>query len=215
MIRIAVVRPAMYLVVAICALVLPTAASAQNPAGSTGLDVLKPGDAVRITVWQKPEMSGEFVVAGDGSIADPFYMDVNVANLPFATASQRIRAHVERFERTNMVLVEPLVRVSVGGEVRQPNLLTVRPETTIAQAVMLAGGPTDRGNLGKVKVFRGGQELRVNASRADNQAPTLVRSGDLIVVTRNTSLLRDRIGPLASVTAAIASLAFYISRSID
>lgn len=215
MIRIAVVRPAMYLLVATCALVLPPVVSAQSSPANTGADVLRPGDAVRITVWQKPEMSGEFAVAGDGSIADPFYMAVNVANLPFATAAQRIREHVERFERTNMVLVEPLVRVSVGGEVRQPNLLIVRPETTVAQAVMLAGGPTERGNLGKIKVFRGAQEVHVNASRADNQAPAFVRSGDLIVVTRKTSLLRDHIGPLASVTAAIASLAFYISRSID
>lgn len=214
MIPIAAVRTAMYLLVATYAFFFPVAASAQNPAASAA-DVLRPGDIVRIIVWQKPEMSGEFAVAGDGSIADPFYMNVNVGNLPFATAAQRIREHVERFERTNMVLVEPLVRISVGGEVRTPNLQNVRPETTIAQAVMLAGGPSERGNLGNVKVFRGGQEIRVNANRVDSQAPMLVRSGDLIVVTRKTSLLRDRIGPLASVTAAIASLAFYISRSID
>jgi polysaccharide export outer membrane protein len=205
----------MYWLMAACTLVFPIIASAQNPAATPGGDALRPGDAVKITVWQKPEMSGEFIVAADGSIADPFYMEVNVANLPFAAAAQRIRAHVERFERTNMVLVEPLLRISVGGEVRTPNLQSVRPETTIAQAVMLAGGPSERGNLGNVKVFRDGREIKVNANRVDNQAPTLVRSGDLIVVTRKTSLLRDRIGPLASVTAAIASLAFYISRSID
>ena len=30
--------------------------------------VLSPGDSVRIVVWRKPEMSGDFIVGPDGTI---------------------------------------------------------------------------------------------------------------------------------------------------
>lgn len=213
MIRLANTQSAFWALVLSSAVLYPAAAAAQASPGNN-IDALQPGDAVRITVWQKPEMSGEFVVAADGTVADPFYMTVNVAGVPYATAVQRIREHVERYERTNMVLVEPLVRVSVGGEVRQPNLVMARPETTIAQVIMMAGGPTDRANLGKVKVYRTNQQMSVDLGRPSEAHVRFVESGDLIVVPRSKSVLRDQIGPLASLAAALASISFWIRRSI-
>ena len=51
-----------------------TAAGQQAPAVFT----LKPGDMVRVTVWRKPELSGDFRVLADGSIAHPLYQAINV-----------------------------------------------------------------------------------------------------------------------------------------
>ena len=187
--------------------------SAQDPAAPVSTAVIQPGDVVRINVWRKPELSGEFQVTADGTIADPFYMAVNIGGLPLATASERVRAHLARYETDPRVLVEPLFRVVVGGEVRQPNLYTLRRETTIAQAVMLAGGPTERGNLDRVRVLRDGEVLSVDILRPEGGlAHTPIRSGDQILVGRRRSIFRDYILPATTMVGAVASVIYATRR---
>jgi protein involved in polysaccharide export with SLBB domain len=181
--------------------------------GRAAAVALRPGDAVRITVWRKPELSGDFAIAGDSTIASPFYMDLKVAGLPLPSAAERVRLHVARFETEPRVLVEPLLRVSVGGEVRQPSLYTLRPETTIAQAIMQAGGLTERGYLERVTLWRGGQELTVDLSRPDmGLAGSPILSGDQILVPRRVSIFRDYVAPMGSILGAAAAVANLILR---
>jgi len=168
---------------------------------------LSPGDAIRISVWRKPELSGEFVVASDSSIAHPLYADLRVAGVPMASVRDRVRRFVEQYEVSPRVLVEPLFRIAVGGEVRQPNLYSLRPETTIAQAVALAGGPTERGNLSQVRILREGRLLIVDLTEPRSGMPTMaIRSGDQIIILRNQDLLRDYIAPVGSIAAAFIGL---------
>ena len=107
----------------------------------------------------------------------------------------------------------PLLKVVVSGEVRAPNVLSVPAETTIAQAVVLAGGPTASANTQRVKLLRDRQEIAVDLSRADSQAATLqIRSGDQILVPTKTNALRDYIGPITSTIAALAAITSIILR---
>src|SRR5678815_5541740 len=46
-------------------LTLPASLVAQEPAPTGIQNVLTPGDSVRITVWRKPEFSGDYVIAPD------------------------------------------------------------------------------------------------------------------------------------------------------
>src|SRR4051812_5763503 len=59
-------------------LFLSVPASAQEPRTSAAQAVLTPGDSVRIEVWRKPEFSGDFVVAPDGTITHPLFRSVRV-----------------------------------------------------------------------------------------------------------------------------------------
>lgn len=205
---------------ALAACLLPLSLGAQTSApGVVGTlpevsePVLQPGDVVRITVWRKPELSGEFTIRGNGSIANPFYGSVQAAGVPVSTAEQRVRAHVDRFEANAWVLVEPLLRVSVRGEVRDPNLYTLTPETTVLQAVMLAGGPTGRGDLRGIRLLRDGTTIPVDLSRPDAGAAQYpVRSGDQIVVGRRRNLFRDYVAPAASVTGAVLAILNFATR---
>jgi protein involved in polysaccharide export with SLBB domain len=177
---------------------------AQQPAA---VAMLQPGDAVRITVWRKPELSGEFFVTGDGTVSHPMYSDVHVAGMPFTDARDRLRAAVERYEQSPRVLVEPLYRVTIGGEVRQPNVYTLRPETTVGQTVALAGGTTERGSLSRVRLLRGGTVITVDLTQPEaGLAQSLIQSGDQIMVARSPNVFREYITPLASITAALAAL---------
>ncbi|HSL70419.1 MAG TPA: polysaccharide biosynthesis/export family protein, partial [Longimicrobiales bacterium] len=143
------------------------AAQTAPPAANLVNVVLSPGDAVRITVMRHPELSGEFAVAGDGTLVHPIYRELRVAGVTMPDAERMVHQLLGRFEARPEFVLDPLFQVAVGGEVRQPNLYPLRPSTTIAQAVAVAGGATDRGRLDRVRLFRGGREYMIDLSRPE------------------------------------------------
>jgi polysaccharide biosynthesis/export protein len=185
------------------------AASAPRPASAV---TLRPGDAVRISVWRRPDLSGEFQLAADGSVADPFYLGLQVANMSLDAVEERVRNYVAQYQESPRVLVQPLVRVGVGGEVRQPSLYLMRPDFTIMQAVMQAGGPTEQANMGQVELFRDGRRTSIDLSDPGQLSQQSVHSGDQILVKRRGNFLRDVVGPSAGVLGAIASIVLVAQR---
>ncbi len=185
------------------ALATPTVARCQDSAAAA----LVPGDVVRITVWRQPELSGEFRIMADGTIGHPLYQAINVRSVPIAALAARVRQFLTTYEQNPQFTLEPLVRVSVGGEVRQPNLYTLPVGTTVSQAVAQAGGATDRGNLAHVRLLRAGRTQMIDLTSARPAAdPGAIRSGDEILVGQRGNVLRDVIGPLASVLGAAAAI---------
>lgn len=175
--------------------------------------LITPGDYVRVTVWRKPELSGEFLVAADSSVKHPLYQEVKVAGLPVGAAQEQLRTFLLRYEASPQISLDPLFQVTVGGEVRSPNLYRLSPETNLGQAVALAGGPTDRGRLDRVRLLRGGRTYPIDLMRADGAGVQMpVQSGDRIFVERRRDQLRDVIGPVASLSAAVVSIALLFRR---
>src|SRR5207249_9319138 len=124
---------------------------------------------------------------------------------------QRVRSFLARFETNPQFVIMPMLRVVVGGEVRQPNVYTVPPGTSVAQAIAMAGGPTDRGRLDRVRLLRGKSSLLLDlTSPSEESARTQMRSGDEIAVQRRRSIFQDYVAPGASVVAAMAALASII-----
>src|SRR6266550_4201977 len=107
-------------------------AQTSGPAGDEA--VLSPGDSVRITVWRKPEFSGDFVIAPDGSVTHPLFRAVRVAGVPLATAEANLRRYLTQYDQNPQFVMEPLLRVSVSGEVTRPLVFAVQPGTSIADA---------------------------------------------------------------------------------
>lgn len=191
-------------------LAAPFSVSAQSAeAGSSAPPaVLNPGDAVRIVVWRQPELSGEFLISERGTVSHPLFRDVQVAGLSTAEVEERVGSYLSRLEANPQFVVEPLLRVTVGGEVRQPSLYRLSPGTTVAEAVAQAGGISERANLQNVRLFRDGRQYTVNLSSPEaGMAHSPIRSGDQLFVTRRSDWLRDYVGPAASVTAAVAAIA--------
>ena len=179
------------------------------PLGAQAVDsaaTLSPGDVIRIVVWRRPEFSGDFVVAPDSTITHPLYKDVKVAGAPFRTVEERVRVFLSRYETTPAFVVSPLLRIFVGGEVRQPSVYTIAPGTTVAQAVALAGGPTERGRLDEVGLVRNQRRSTLDLTRSDSYAVAEVRSGDQVLVGRRTSFFTDVLAPTSSVVAAVAAV---------
>jgi polysaccharide export outer membrane protein len=180
--------------------------------------VRSPGDSVRSVVWRKPEFSGDFVVAPNGTITHPLYRAVTVGGVPVATAEANVRRFLAQFEQNPEFVMEPLIRVAISGEVERPQVFAVRPETTLSEAVARAGGPTELGARNRIRVLRldpNGQQSQITVNLTDPTGGSSlipVRSGDQIVIDRRKSFLKDFMLPALGVIGSIASLGLLIDR---
>jgi protein involved in polysaccharide export with SLBB domain len=105
------------------------------------------------------------------------------------------------------VVIEPLLSVAVGGEVRSPGLYNLPLGTTLSQAVAQAGGGSDAGVLKKVRLIRGDrQEIVDLTDTRRNLGAMPVRSGDQIFLERRNNVFRDIVGPMASILGAAAAI---------
>jgi protein involved in polysaccharide export with SLBB domain len=169
---------------------------------------LRPGDVLRIAVWrQPPEWSGDFAIAADGSISHPLYRSIRVTGVPLSNVETEFRQLLGRFDENPNFVLQPLVRVVVMGEVQQPNLYRLPPATTVAEALALAGGPTERARLGSVRFIRDGHERSLDLRDTSGEITRIeVRSGDQILVPRRSAIFRDVLAPAASLLAAVGWL---------
>jgi protein involved in polysaccharide export with SLBB domain len=188
-------------------------AEAQTPSSPP---VFRVGDAVRVTVWGNPEFSGQFDIAEDGTVIHPLYRAIGVAGLSLSEAETEFTRVLRRFLDNPEIVVEPLFRIPVGGEVRGPNIYTLPPYATLAEALTQAGGPMPNADLRRARLFRDGREMVVDLRHPDNEFANIrVRSGDQIILVPEVRIWRDRLEPTLRTAGAMASLAYLILRLTD
>ncbi|MBD0321385.1 MAG: polysaccharide biosynthesis/export family protein [Gemmatimonadetes bacterium] len=191
-----------------------TTAGAQVTDTASQSVVLRPGDALRVTVWRQPELSGEYEITSDGTIRHPVFQQVQVVGVPQAEIVSRLRTVLLRYSTNPEFVAVPLLRVMVGGEVLRPSLYAFPPEMTIAQAVASAGGISPRGRLSAVRLIRDGRQTTINLASPDIASARLtVRSGDQIIVPQRQAVaFREFVAPFGALVAAGVSLISLIAR---
>jgi len=113
---------------------------------------------------------------------------------------ERYRAEVEGIEVTPVLLSRAPRFIYVIGEVRVPGRYDLNGPTTVMQAIALAGGWNNGGNLRQVVVFRRGEDWRLMATKLDLQGALLgkrpspadeiwLRDSDIVVVPKSPILL--------------------------
>ena len=206
-------RHTTYVVLAIATSIPVMSALAQGSAPAAEL-ALRPGDAIRISVWRKPEYSGEFTISYEGAITHPFYQQLRVTGMPVSDVRRLIADHLAKFEAQPLFVVEPLLRVTVGGEVNRPGLYTLTPETSVAQAVAAAGGVAELGRPDRVQLFREGRAMQVDLTKPEpGTAQMPIRSGDQIYVARRSAVFREYVLPVVSIAGAAAAIINVVLRN--
>lgn len=143
---------------------------------------LGPGDKLRITVHESPDLTGEFMVSGSGFVSMPLIGEVQAGGLSVRQLAEAIAAKL-----TPDYLKNPRVSIEVLnfrpfdiiGEVNKPGSYPYRPGMTILNAVAMAGGFTYRANKDSMYIKRAkdpdGREVEANSE-------TTVLPGDVIRV---------------------------------
>jgi polysaccharide export outer membrane protein len=194
-------------IISLLALVLAALALPRGARAQAEPTYLQPGDQIHLVVFRQPEFTGDFMVSAEGTIQHPLLADVSVVDASRSVIRERLRAALARYERDPSFVFDFLYRVAVWGEVRQPNLLRLPPQTTIAEAIAAAGGATENAALNRVFLRREGRETQVDLQGGADGAGMRIRSGDQIRVPRRANVLRDYVGPFASMVGAVAAVA--------
>jgi polysaccharide biosynthesis/export protein len=173
-------------------LVLTSApAFAQQP----GEYLVGPGDVLRVDVYDKVDLSGDYVVGTAGALTFPYCGAVPVADKTLSEAQQTVRACL-----LDGVLVDPQVtvrvaefrsrRVEVRGAVNKPGPYYLQGATTLRAIIGLAGDVQADRVTGAVTVVRGDGRTTVSMDQLDgDDGSVLVEAGDVILVEQGAVVL--------------------------
>lgn len=175
--------------------------------GASGADVavpagyrLAPGDKLDVVIYnvRGGESTSPIVLDGGGNAFVPGVGSVQLAGLTRDQAEGRIQGLMgTRFKnmrvRVELGKVAPL-RVFVVGEARRPGGYLVNPGSTALDALLSAGGPSDRGSYRRVEVQRAGRTIAVLdlydflATGRPLHAPELQSQDRLFIPVRGTEV---------------------------
>lgn len=172
-------------VVALCS----TAASGQAPVVNDA--PLLFGDRVVVKIWLDTTFADTVRIDQSGSLTLPRVGPLHVANLPASRVADSVRSAYARVTRTLAIEVTPLRRVTVGGEVSEPGVYYLETHATLREAVAVAGGVTDIGSTGTLRLMRGGDTQAVQGWDGRDDAEMIVRSSDVIWINREPWLKRN------------------------
>lgn len=136
---------------------------------------LGPGDKIRVTVFGEDALSGEFLVANNGSVSLPLVGQVRaggstLTNFETAIQEQLTASGMVRSPKVSADMVE-YRPYYILGEVNKPGQYTYSIGLTVTKAVATAGGFTYRADNKIVYVTREG---------AQNEAPVPVTAATWI-----------------------------------
>ncbi|HEX3175952.1 MAG TPA: polysaccharide biosynthesis/export family protein [Methylomirabilota bacterium] len=156
--------------------------------------VIGPEDVLQITVWKNESLSRQLAVRPDGKISMPLLHDVQAAGLTPMQLQEKLATALGEFMPNPEVSVTVSdvrsYRVSVLGEVQKPGVLQLKSDTSVLEAIALAGGFRDFASPSKIMILRkngeGTQKIPFNYNRVvkDNRGEgnVMLKSGDVVVV---------------------------------
>ena len=150
-------------------------------AASAAAQTLGPGDSIRITVFQNPDLSVEARLSENGAISYPLLGEVELAGQTPAAAGERIAARLRsgkflRDPQVSVVLLQLRSRqVSVLGQVARPGRYPLEESRAkLTDVLALAGGIAPGGaDTVTLTGTRAGEPLQL---RVD--VPALIAGGD-------------------------------------
>ena len=188
------------------ALAVPVSAQAHGDS----VNVLRPGDVIRLRIWREPDLSGEFPIDETGVVVFPKIGPYAVTGDAPESLKAKLVSAYQVYLRNPSIDVTLLRRINILGGVMKPGLYPVDPTMTVADALALAGGVTPQGNQDKIELLRDGAKLTTKLSRRTRLADSQVRAGDQLYVperrwfSRNTGLVATALSASVSLIIAFA-----------
>jgi len=156
--------------------------------------VIGKGDELEIVVWRNEQLSHQVIVRPDGRISLPLIQDIQAEGLSVLQLqnqiTKRLNQHITNPKVSVIVAAINSYKVSVLGRVVTPGVYPITGNTTLAEAIALAGGFTEWANKRKITVVThlGEKEkkLIINykkiASGKDPKQNIVLKRGDIIIV---------------------------------
>jgi len=166
--------------------VMATAALLATALPSQGADKLGPGDALRVTVFQQPDLTTEGRVSDRGTISLPLVGETKVDGATPAEAAVRIADAYKKgqyLKNPQVTVAVTAIRsrqVSVLGMVARPGRYVLEDAKPGISDVIAAAGGIAAGGNDQVTVIRDGKSQKVSSLAKDFE----LKAGDTVHVDR-------------------------------
>ncbi len=176
--------------------------------------ILVPGDGVRISFYNiTEEISGDYYIQNKGILQLPYIGVLHIEERDYELVRSEIEAKYDSLYREVELIVLPLYRVSVLGEVRAPGVYYVTGVEKLLDVIALAGGETANSDMSEIFVTRKNKEMIFDAEELIEEKGEIkdfyLQSGDRVYVSRkwgsasNTALLISAAGLLVAIMALV------------
>jgi protein involved in polysaccharide export with SLBB domain len=145
---------------------------------------LRPGDGIRLAVLDEGRLTADLTVLDDGTVLFPVIGLMRVTDADFTEIERRVREAYMKEVTTKHIVVRPLVRIAVLGEVRVPGLYVVDRTHDLADVLARAGGLAPSAARNRIMLIRNGETTRLDMNEGTAALHEGVRPGDQIVVER-------------------------------
>jgi len=149
---------------------------------------LIPNDAVEILIWHQPDLSGKYYITKDTTLNIPLLGEMSVNGIPTDSMERLLIDRFRNYYGDIYLTVSFYFRISVFGEVKIPGYHYLKNGDNLAHLLAQAGGPTDQGNLGRVKVLNLGRERVLNFEKIIKKGINIeqlnLQPGDVVIVPR-------------------------------
>lgn len=155
--------------------------------------VFGPEDELQISVWENPDLKSEMPVRPDGFISFPLIGDVKALGLTPAELKEQVTSRLKKFVTDPIVtvIVEEInsIKISVAGEVNEPDSYKVNRPITLLHLFSLAKGFTEKADLKRSYLLRDGKKLDIDffalVKQDDFSQNIWLQSDDLVFVHDN------------------------------
>ena len=163
---------------------LPPCLAASLPVGrdASASYTLGAGDKLRITVFNEPNLTGDYTVTSDGNVSLPLIGNVSASGMTLIGLQASLVSQLAPFIKDPRVSVEQTIYrpYYILGEVNKPGEYVYSDGLQVSQAVATAGGYTYRANRGTVSVTRADNAKEERFKLHNQKVP--VKPGDTIRV---------------------------------
>ncbi len=190
---------------------LPSQVAAQKTASPAPFQV---GDRILLLVDGDSTLTDTFTVVAGPAIELPVIGTVSLAGVARSGIEDHMRRQLARYLKDPVVHARALIRLSILGAVTRPGFYAVPTDLVLADALMVAGGPTQDARVEKLRVQRGadrlwsGAKLQAAIARGATLEDLGLRAGDRIDVPRGRdveSTVRI-VGALVTIPVAVCVL---------
>jgi polysaccharide biosynthesis/export protein len=172
-------------------------ANNENLSGDTGYEI-GPGDVLHINVWRQDDITGDYTVSADGEISMPLVGTIKLRGMTAEGVRQLLmEKYGAKYLRNPQIRVKikdfQNFKIFVMGAVAKPGEYRFGRKTSLLDALITAGGPTEKAG-DRATIFRrkdGGDQLvtissdlRKLFSEEDLSQNIALRNGDVLFISR-------------------------------
>ena len=174
------------------------------------------GDRIALEVQGEEALTDTFVV-GSGAellLPPPTVGSLSLKGVLRSELQPKLTEYVTKFRNNAMVRAQPLLRLSVQGEVAKAGIYAVSADAQLADALMAAGGTTEFAKANKVTITRNGAKIAETAAFDTDLDALNLRDGDQIVVdSKRPGTGTDNLR-IAALLVSMAAGLYGLSRAI-